>query len=159
MRGKITAVNNSKKIFLTTISIWIAAILVMDVVALFLNNLGDTVHHRAIRVSAGSLVSHGTIVTPPVLFLLGVVVLSGLVSLKNKWATRGGTIVLILWMLLIGIGVGLQGAVGSRASQYTPEHWHTVVALGWVVVIFSVPVVVTGVVYLVRTRNMKPSPP
>jgi hypothetical protein len=26
-------------------------------------------------------------------------------------------------------------------------------ALGWVVVIFSLPVVVTGVVYLARTRN------
>ena len=60
-------------------------------------------------------------------------------------------------MLLIGIGVGLQGAVGNRASQYTPEHWHTVIALGWIVVVLSVPVVVSGVVYLAGTRNTKPS--
>ncbi len=142
---------------MATISIWIAAVLVMDIVALFVKNLGDTVHHRPIRVSAGSLVKYGTIVTPPLLFVVGVVALSGLVSLSNKWATRGGTIVLVLWMLLIGIGVGLQGAVGNRASQYTPGHWDTVMALGWIVVIFSVPVVVAGVVYLFGTRNVKPS--
>ena len=157
MRGTYALVNSRKKIFLTAIYLWITAILVMDIVALFLHNLGDTVHHRPIRVSAGSLITHGTIITPPIVFLLGVVALSGLVSLKNKWATRIGTAVLILWMLLIGIGVGLQGAVGNRASQYTPEHWHTVIALGWIVVVFSVPVVVSGVVYLAGTRNTKPS--
>lgn len=152
--------NSRKKLFLTAIYVWVGVNLVIDVVALFANNLGDTVHSKSIQVSAGSLWSRGTIVTAPLLFLLVVLLLSWLISSKTQWATRTGTVALILWMLLIGVGVGLQGAVGHRASQYTPDHWHTVMALGWVVVIFSVPLVVTGAVYLAgtRARSMSQTP-
>lgn len=145
--------NNRKKLFLTAIYVWVGANLVIDVVALLVNNLGDTVHSKSIHVSARSLWAHGTIVTAPVAFLVGVLLLSWLISSKTQWATRTGTVALILWMLLIGVGVGLQGAVGHRASHYTPERWHAVMALGWVVVIFSVPLVVTGAVYLAGTRS------
>jgi hypothetical protein len=141
-----------KGIFLAAIFVWIGANLVIDTVALLVDNLGDTEHSKSIHVSPGSLWSHGTIVTAPLAFVLGVLLLSWLISSRTKWATRTGTVALVLWMLLIGVGVGLQGAVGGRASHYTPERWHAVMALGWVVVIFSVPLVVTGAVYLAGTR-------
>ena len=90
-----------KRIFLTTVFLWIGANVVIDLVALSLNNLGDTEHHAPLHVSAGSLLHKGTIVSAPLAFVLVVVLLSGLVSLQSKWATRTGTVVLVLWMLLI----------------------------------------------------------
>jgi hypothetical protein len=133
------------------VSLFVAVNVVLSVVAL-VAKLPDLPHTHATtdRISAGTVLwGDGSIVSPPLVFMVVVVLLLWGLLTARKWLSWASAILLVAGTLVMAIDeYAGDGGLKTRPALYGQSKWDLALILGWVFIVAAAGVVVTVIGWL-----------
>ena len=136
-----------RRTFLVAAIVWIAANVVLTILGVLLR-LGDSPVTSTREITLGrALLDSGTIVSPPLVFMVVAVALLWPAMARNRWAALVATALLAIGTTVVGWDT--QGGLHVRAPLYSSSDWNIVLVLGWLFVALSAALVVSGIARLV----------
>ena len=136
-----------RRTFLVTVVVWIAANVVLTILGIVLR-LGDSPVTRTREITlGGALLDSGTIISPPLDFMLVAVALLWPAMVRNRRTALVGTALLAIGTAIVAFDT--QSGLYVRAPLYSSSDWSFVLVLGWLFVALSAGLVVGGIARLV----------
>jgi hypothetical protein len=137
--------------FAGAVGVFIGVNVVLSVVALVVK-MPDLPHTHATtdRITVGTVLwGDGSIVSPPLLFMVVVGLLLWGALGRRLWLSRASTLLIVLGALLMGIDeFAGDGGLKSKPALYSQSKWDLALILGWIFILAAVAVVVSGVGWL-----------
>jgi uncharacterized membrane protein YciS (DUF1049 family) len=128
---------------------YIATCVLISIVGLFakLPDLPQTHAHTDKLAISQVLVGNGTIMSPPLMFMIAFGVLLWAATLSRVWIARVTTVIL---MLVVASAIDETEGFNDKPTLYSIGKWHLSLALGTVFDIVALAVIITGILWFRR---------
>lgn len=136
-----------RRAFVGTVVLFIAVNVVVSLVAL-LAKLPDLPHTHATtdRITVGTVLwGDGSIVSPPLAFMVVVGVLLWCATRRQTWLAGASTLLIMVGTIVMAIDeFGGDGGLKNKPALYSRSKWDLALILGWIFIVTGVAVVVSG---------------
>jgi hypothetical protein len=143
------------------VGLFIAVNVVLSVVAL-VAKLPDTPHTHATtdHITVGTVLwGNGSIISPPLYFMVVVGLLLWGVLARRKWLSIVSAVLLVVGTVVMAIDeFGGDGGLTKRPVIYSQSKWDLAQVLGWIFIVAAVGVVVSAAGWLATSaRRAEPA--
>jgi hypothetical protein len=145
--------NRRRALQLATLA-YIATCVLISIVGAFakLPDLPQTLAHTDKLTISQVLVGNGTIMSPPLVFMIAFGVLLWAATLSRVWIARATTVIL---MLVVGISaIDETEGFNDKPTLSSIGKWHLSLALGTVFDIVALALIITGILWLFARRTV-----
>lgn len=147
---------NWRRAVVGTVVLFTALNVALSLVA-WRDKLPDLPHTHATtdRISLGTVLwGNGSIISPPLVFMVVVALLLWGVVTRRKWVSIVSAVLLVAGTLVMAIDeYSGDGGLSKKPAVYSHSKWDLALALGWIFIAAAAAVVVSGVGWLAAARR------